>query len=273
MNRRNVRQLIFMIVGGLLFCLQSGCTNSTFRGNNDDDIPGKYRIKTDHVILHSDVKLKSDDPLIEELKELRQQIAQTLELKLGEKQVEVFMFEDETSYHKFLANHYPDLPPRRAYFVGTSRKLAVYTVWTDRIREDLRHEFTHGVLHAALPTVPLWLDEGFAEYFELPTAAGIPRADYLNELSRLQQNGWKPNLKRLEQLDAVGEMQRLDYAESWAWVHWMLHNNPQTRTSLLDYANYPDQAAAMPLSRKLAIIIPSPEQALSEWIAQSSTRN
>ncbi len=253
--------------------LQPGCTNSTFRGNNDDDIPGKYRIKTKHVILHSDVKLDSDDPLIEELKELRQQIAQTLELKLGEKQVEVFMFKDETSYHKFLTNHYPGLPPRRAYFVGTSRKLAVYTVWTDRIREDLRHEFTHGVLHSALPAVPLWLDEGLAEYFELSTAAGIPRADYLSELARIQHNGWKPNLKRLERLDAVGEMQRLDYAESWAWVHWMLHNNPQTRRSLLDYANYPERAAALPLSKRLAKIIPSPEQALTEWIGQSSINN
>ncbi|MBL4885088.1 MAG: hypothetical protein JKY95_11210 [Planctomycetaceae bacterium] len=259
-----------ILLGTLCAGLFSGCSSSTFRGNNPDDAPGKYHIKTEHVILHSDVKLSSDDPLIQELKELRDEIAQTLELKLGEKQVEVFMFEDETSYQKFLTNHYPGLPPRRAYFVGTSSKLAVYTVWTDRIREDLRHEFTHGVLHSALPFVPLWVDEGFAEYFELPTAAGIPREDYLSELARLQLNGWKPNLRRLEQLDAVGEMQRLDYAESWAWVHWMLHNNPQTRKSLLDYAHHPEQQAAIPLSKRLTKIIPNPEQELTDWIAQSS---
>ncbi len=273
MNRLNSVQLVFTMVGCLCFCLQAGCSSSTFRGNNDDDIPGKYRIKTDHVILHSDVKLDTDDPLIRELKELRRQIARTLELELGEKQVEVFMFKDEASYHRFLANHFPGLPPRRAYFVGTSRKLAIYTVWTEQIREDLRHEFTHGVLHASLPSVPLWLDEGFAEYFELPTVPGVPRDDYLTELARLQQNGWKPNLRRLEQLDAVGEMQRLDYAESWAWVHWMLHNNPQTRTSLLDYLNYPDRADAMPLSRRLNLLMPSPEQALARWIAQSNSRS
>ena len=33
---------------------------------------------------------------------------------------------------------------------------------------DVRHEGTHGLLHAALPMVPLWLDEGLAEYFEVP---------------------------------------------------------------------------------------------------------
>lgn len=116
--------------------LLAGCNFNTFRANNDD-LPSRYKITEDHVVLHSDVKLKSDDPLITELKVLREQIAQTLELKLTDKQVEVYLFKDEPSYHKFLSQNYPGLPPRRAYFVGTSKKLAVYTVWTDRIREDL----------------------------------------------------------------------------------------------------------------------------------------
>ncbi|MEZ5949530.1 MAG: hypothetical protein R3C12_10005 [Planctomycetaceae bacterium] len=75
------------------------------------------------------------------------------------------------------------------------------------------------MLHGALSFVPLWLDEGLAEYFELPVAPGVPREDYLGDLSQLLKNGWLPNLQRLEYLDASGEMQRLDYAESWAWVH------------------------------------------------------
>ena len=31
---------------------------------------------------------------------------------------------------------------------------------------DLRHECTHALLHAALPYVPLWLDEGLASLYE-----------------------------------------------------------------------------------------------------------
>ena len=34
--------------------------------------------------------------------------------------------------------------------------------------DDLRHEMTHAYLHAVVPNVPLWLDEGLAKYFELP---------------------------------------------------------------------------------------------------------
>lgn len=85
------------------------------------------------------------------------------------------------------------------------------------------------MLHGSLSRVPLWVDEGLAEYFELPGAPGVPREDYLTDLARLLKNGWRPDLKRLELLDGVSEMQRLDYAESWAWVHWALHTHPETR--------------------------------------------
>ena len=40
---------------------------------------------------------------------------------------------------------------------------------------DLRHETTHAVLHGLLPMVPLWLDEGLAEYFEAPEANRLQR--------------------------------------------------------------------------------------------------
>ena len=44
----------------------------------------------------------------------------------------------------------------------------VYTYWGNRIQQDLRHELTHAILHSVLKDVPLWLDEGLAEYFEVP---------------------------------------------------------------------------------------------------------
>ncbi|MCA8988577.1 MAG: hypothetical protein KDA78_13090, partial [Planctomycetaceae bacterium] len=187
----------------------TGCSGSTFRANNDD-VPSRYQIKSEHFVLHSDFKQDEQQELVSNLKQLRWQIGQTLDLELGEKKVQVYLFEDEVTYHKFLANHFPGLPPRRAYFVGTSVSLSIYTVWGERILEDLRHEFTHGVLHGALPSVPMWVDEGLAEYFESDTAPGTPRADYLSELNQLLKNGWRPDLNRLENLEAVGEMQRLD---------------------------------------------------------------
>jgi len=49
------------------------------------------------------------------------------------------------------------------------------------------------------------------------------------------QRGWRPDLARLEYLEKVEEMQRADYREAWAWVHFMMHSSPDTRMVLLEY--------------------------------------
>jgi len=103
----------------------------------------------------------------------------------------------------------------------------------DRIAEDLRHEVAHGYLHASVPNLPLWLDEGLAEYFEVhrgQRGLNQPHVDLL--LARLDDADWQPNLTRLERLTDVSGMTQLDYAESWAWVHWMLETAPQRKTAL-----------------------------------------
>jgi hypothetical protein len=47
--------------------------------------------------------------------------------------------------------------------------------------------------------------------------------------------GWKPDIK---ELDAVVEQRRFggsEYRESWAWVHFLLHESQQSRKVLLSY--------------------------------------
>ena len=46
-------------------------------------------------------------------------------------------------------------------FVKRDGRLMVYTMWSPRVGEDLRHEVTHGYLHSVVRGLPLWLDEGF----------------------------------------------------------------------------------------------------------------
>jgi hypothetical protein len=200
-------------------------------------LPVKYSVKSDQLMILSDIKLPADHPLLVDLKELRQQVSQTLELPLGGRPVTVYLFENELTYRQYWEVTFPGYPMRRAYFVQTpDRQLAVYTFWGDRIQEDLRHEFTHGLLHASLETVPLWLDEGLAEYFEVPgESPGEVNPEYAQKLATSVQNGWRPDLVRLERLEKVEQMQRTDYREAWAWIHFMLHSSPDTKHVLLTY--------------------------------------
>lgn len=208
-----------------------GCHTPSIRATG---LPTRHSIEADQLLMLSNFKLERDHPLVQDLIELRTRVTTELELPANSQQVVVYLFETEDEYRSYLERTYPGLPPRRAYFVGTSHELAVYTYWGDRIREDLRHEYTHGLLHACLMDVPLWLDEGIAEYYEVVGSDGHNH-EYSAQLATSISNGWRPDLPRLEKLNSVAQMQRVDYLESWAWVHFLLHSSPDSRQLLIDY--------------------------------------
>jgi hypothetical protein len=232
-SARSRRQVLGLLCGLLPVFAMSCATARPPRVG----LPAKNSIRSDQLLIVSDIKLERDHPLIDDLKTLRRQVSEQLELPLGSRPVMVYLFSNEIEYTQYLHATFPGYPPRRAYFIQTpGKELAVYTWWGDRIQEDLRHEFTHGLLHASLESVPLWLDEGLAEYFEVAGAGpGRVNLEHAQLLATAVQNGWRPDLDRLESLEKVEQMKRPDYREAWAWVHFMLHASPDTRQVLLNY--------------------------------------
>lgn len=226
-------------------------------------LPARHVLEGEQLLVHSDVRLPKDHPLIADLANLRRQIAETLQLPVQDEPVTVYLFSDELRYSQYMKSAFPQLPPRRAYFVGTPKELAVYTFWGERIQEDLRHEYTHGVLHATLKEVPLWLDEGLAEYFEVVDEPLGMNRDYTVRLAAAVESGWRPNLERLERLTTVEQMQKADYQESWAWVHFLLHDSDETRAVLLTYLNDLRSSGPPPKLRdRLLAEIPHAEERL-----------
>ncbi len=237
LTRLVVRQTvsrIFLIV--LAVCAVSAGCQLTPKATFSADRPSQHSVSSKHFVIHSDVPIESTDPLVNELEDLQRQITSSLQLPEPRDPVMLYLFTDEVTYRFFMQSKWSDLPPRRAYFVGTPRELAVYSFRSPRMLEDLRHEFTHGILHASLTTVPLWLDEGLAEYFEIrSTVPGAPHREHLHELAKARDEGWRPNLFRLETITDFQNLTQRDYAESWAWVHFLLNNDTAGRDALLAY--------------------------------------
>src|SRR5262249_19190403 len=188
---------------------------------------------------------------------------------------QVYLFEDQERYESFMRAKYPDLPKRRAFFVaqprgvGATEDLLVYTFWGKRVREDLRHELTHALLHSVLKDVPLWLDEGLAEYYEVqPDWKGV-NPSHLDYLRRGAAVPFHPDLTRLDQLSQVQQMTPSEYREAWAWVHLMLHDKPEARAVLTNYLQQL-RANAHPaaLSAQLAAAYLSPNEALMKHVAK-----
>jgi hypothetical protein len=237
-------------------------------------LPARNSIHSEQLVVLSDFRIPGNSPLSADLKALRESVHTTLELPYGSRPVTVYLFANELTYSQYLKATFPDLPERRAYFVKKTPgdELAVYTAWGDRIQEDLRHEFTHGLLHAAMKTPPLWLDEGLAEYFEVSGAPGTTNRSDIARLTAAVDDGWKPDLKRLESLTKVDQMSRADYREAWAWVHFLLHSSPETKHILLSYLqDLRARKEPTPISERLATDMPNAPERLTSHVASLYT--
>jgi len=230
-------------------------------------LPVGHSTVFDQLVIYSDFPLPRQHRLFDELVALRGHVADTLDLPPGEEPIHVYLFKNEHRYKAFMLKHYPDFPQRRAFFVETDTRLEVYAHWGDRVAEDMRHEVSHGYLHAVVPNLPLWLDEGLAEYFETPRGAGGFHRQHARHLAEQVAAGWRPDVKRLGRLTSVPELTQLDYAESWAWVHYLLHHEPAGRKLLADHLqSLRTTRRARPLSARLRELRFDPDRTLLEYI-------
>ncbi len=221
----------------------------------------------DQLVIFSETPLPRNHRLLEELKLLRTTVSTKLGLPISDEPIHVYLFPTADKFQAFFREQHPDMPHRRAFFVETDTRLSVYAYWGDRVAEDLRHEVVHGYLHSVVPNVPLWLDEGLAEYFEVPRVmAGINRP-HVSQLMAMKAD-WRPDLMRLEQLKTTGEMTQADYAESWAWVHFMLDTLPQRNEVLRAYLqSLMKSAPPAPFSLSLRQLDAACSQHLAEHLA------
>lgn len=205
-------------------------------GDARSDLPDDSEIIAGQLVIHADFPLAAKHRLVQDLESLRVDVSQSLHLPVSDEPVHLYLFETNQRYEEYAAKRFPGFPARRAFFVETDTTLSVFAAWQERIAEDLRHETTHGYVHAVVPAVPLWLDEGIAEYFELPRAEnGLHREHVAHLQGRLLEGTWQPDLARLESLRSAATLTQDDYAEGWLWVHWMLRTSESRRRLLQAY--------------------------------------
>ena len=212
-------------------------------------VPSRYVTRTGPFAVYSHAPVGPESSAVRALWSLEGDVAGTLGLRAdaGEPPVDIYVLKDREAFTHFLTFYYPELPPRRAFFLAQGPKRVVYTFNNDRLDEDLRHEAAHALLHATVGDLPLWLDEGLAEYFEGPTDRRGVNPEHLARLPDDLKAGWRPDLARLEALKTVRDMSPRDYRESWAWVHYLLNDPGPGRAALLGYlADLRSSAAGKP---------------------------
>lgn len=208
--------------------------------------------------------LRDYEPLLIELSHLQADVKQSLNVAPPREPIELYLFKDKRSYQDYLKLRFPEAPDRRALFIKGAGPGQVFVYRSDELVVDVRHESTHALLHATLAMVPLWLDEGIAEYFEVPPDERAYRKKYVASLRWYLRFGKAPRLTTLEAKRDVEEMSANDYRDAWSWVHFMLHGPPVARQELLGFLG-DIQAGAAPgrLSDRLAQRVPHLE---AQWV-------
>lgn len=244
----------------LIGCALPGC--ATIRPNTG--LPSRQQVHRDQLIVHSDFRVPRRHRLLDELCERRNDIREILGIAVSDEPIHVFLFEDQERFESYLESEHPNFPNRRAFFVKTDTELKVYAFWGEKVAEDLRHEVTHGYLHSVLPDLPVWLDEGIAEYFETPRGESGFNRDHVYLLAnRFRRGEWQPDLAALERITPQHEMNQIQYAEAWLWTHFLIHHHETTRQLLESHLEtcrlIGNDGRDRPLSQKIPHFVADPD--------------
>lgn len=185
--------------------------------------------------FYADFPLESYRVLLSRVSQLQRDLIDVLEVDMARDPIHVYLLQTKARYQHFMRDNFPNLPARRAMYIKVKGPGMVFAYLSEELAVDLLHESTHALLHAVLPMVPLWLDEGLAEYFEVsPKRAANDHPHY--RLTRWAARfGRIPDLQRLESLNSLSQMGKKEYQAAWAWTHFFIHSSPRSNEIIKSY--------------------------------------
>jgi hypothetical protein len=264
------------LLAGISVCVIAHCALPAARARADGHWPDEQFAGA--FLCHADFSLANHKHLLDEMAQLQRDLVRTLAIDEPHERIHLFLFNQKSTYDAYLQKHFPDVPTRRALYIKEQRGPGmVFAYRSDEFEVDVRHEGTHALLHADLAVVPLWLDEGLAEYFEAPyerrafdhphLSAMKWQLSKVNLAARIKSSS--PSLERLEDLSDLKQMGAAEYRQSWAWVHFMLHGSPEAQEELIRFLS--DIRAQTPpgkLSHRLRSRIPNLDERFADHLRQ-----
>ncbi|MBC8351320.1 MAG: DUF1570 domain-containing protein [Planctomycetes bacterium] len=208
-------------------------------GNITSDLCAETRWPDEHSAgvfhCHANFELDRFEQLLGQMATLQQDLTRQLRVPPASESIHLFLFEQKGTYAEYLRLHFPDVPFRRALFIKEQGPGMVFAFLNNDFETDVRHESTHALLHASLPVVPLWLDEGLAEYFEVTASERAHSNPHLSKVTWAARFGQTPDLAELERIGSLSKMGATEYRHAWAWVHFMLHGPAEAHDELVSF--------------------------------------
>lgn len=220
-----------------------------------------------NFVFRAEFPLSEVQDLLNDLSDLQSDLEKALDVECRDQEIQIHLFRSKASYQRYLSVRVPDGAKRQAFFMPGTDAGRVYAYRHGEMEIDVRHETVHALLRNALPYVPLWLDEGLAEYFEVNSRRRKEGNGHLRELRWAMRFRWKPNLERLEAKRNFLEMGAKDYRDSWALVNYLLNGPPEGKSALQHYLRQIESGdVPTPFSETLRAAIPNYESDILRFL-------
>lgn len=211
--------------------------------------------------FYSTVPIDPLRPQIDRLISLPDEIQNTLGTAFATTQlhttpIHVIVLADQQEFESYLQRHYPGLKSSRAMFIRDRGPGVVLTWWHPQWLTDARHEVTHAFLHSRNLAIPLWLDEGLAEYFE-HDASGSDHPVHAGPIRAQLKFGQIADLDEQEKWSTHSQLTAEQYRDAWGTVAFLMHHSDASKDEFLAYLEdlFADRATGL-LSYRIRRAIP-----------------
>jgi tetratricopeptide (TPR) repeat protein len=160
--------------------------------------------------------------------------------------VVIVVFRSKRAYEPFMPLFNGKRVDVGGYFLSRPGQIYI-TMTLDGSDEDWRiifHEYTHLLVGASLAEVPVWFNEGLAEYYSTFQAESNGRKGSIGRVIENHIFQLRERFIPLRELMAVrhdsplyneGDRRSIFYAESWALLHYFMVGKPERMPQLVKY--------------------------------------
>lgn len=236
MTKRLLRRIVALFCGALT--LGAATSNLAADDAISETRRGRFIARADFDLTTIENELAALDALVADM-------TTALRLPAFRENVVVRIFRDEATWREFHRRNFGGAPYRRAMcdrknylFDRDDAPGRVYLCLNPNFEKDLRHECAHAILGATLGRgVPIWLDEGIAEYYEAAPEERATNPAWRKRAAERLRRGDFSSLESLEKIVGIEGMTSDKYCDSWAWVAWFLNGPTAARDILPQYLN------------------------------------
>ena len=148
----------------------------------------------------------------------------------------IYIFKDNKSFTPYIFDVYGKTPELEGYFITHDEGNYIAISAKNQGMRTILHEYIHFFINNNMPEVPLWFNEGFAEYYSTFQSdgnfaqIGLPIRGHVEYLQ-------SSSLMSLNELFSIGQgsifyseetTQNIFYAQSWLLVHYLLRGKNGT---------------------------------------------